>query len=128
MNNPKIEYGNQLIQDFLNWKLVHVQDDIDVSRDWGGYYEFQQYDENGEIIKTDIGGDSWSWEKGDTMPFNTDWNLLMSAIKRINSLECSLTELYEHVVDPIRSLLFFASIEDIFELVINYIEFYNENK
>lgn len=88
-----IREQNTMIGEFLGWKLVCLNPEEPHNPEEGEYkiWNFQKF-ENGEFVKSDYGGDSWSWGDGDALPFNADWSWLMEAYEKISELcsSCSI--------------------------------------
>ena len=82
------EHYNKLIAAYLGWNLIKIAiDDIKLSskeNDEDSIYQYHLKDKHGNIIKVDIGGDSWSWSYGVVMDFSESWNRLMPVVIAIN--------------------------------------------
>lgn len=69
--------GNKLIAEFMGWELVNINEEP----------EDEDFDcwvfKNKETGYMDSGVDGQFYNKNSTLPFNTDWNLLMSAVDKI---------------------------------------------
>lgn len=139
MTEDKIKEYNKLLADFMGWKLIHVLD-LEYLFD---FYEFQQFDKDNKVIKTDGGGDSWSWHEGDTLPYNSDWNRLMLVVEYIENLGYmstieKMTGSYEnHRVwfnqqESLQEVSTGARDEDkkiaVYLAVVYFIQWYNKNK
>lgn len=86
METEEIRQGNKIIDDFLGWKLIDINDKRDrADPDEYGIWQFQRY-KDGEVIEVDCGGDSWSWDKGDQHRYHSDWNLLMEFVVFIQKM------------------------------------------
>lgn len=71
--------GNNLIQEFMGWKLEFSVSSITGNK----IYWFARYNKNGEKIDEDHGGDSWNWNENSTMPYHRNHNLLISVVEEI---------------------------------------------
>lgn len=90
MEVQEIKKRNIALQELLGWKLECLNPDAKIEDDTEFFhYQFNRY-ENGRIVEVDCGGDSWSWEKDDTIPFNSNWNRLMKAVEKIETQGCSV--------------------------------------
>lgn len=77
MTPEEIKAGNILIQEFMGWKLESTPSEL-----CGTIYQFTRYD-NGEVIDEHWGGDSWSWKENDTMHYDSNFNLLIGVVEKI---------------------------------------------
>ncbi len=86
--SKEIIEGNKLIADFAGWKLVCLNESEDKE---DRYYEYHRI-ENGEVVETDSGGDSWCWGKDSVMSFHNDWRRLMPVVEKIESIKLEAEE------------------------------------
>lgn len=63
----------------MGWKLVCLNPN---DEDEHFIYEFHRF-ENGEVVETDCGGDSWCYGKNSIRNYYTDWNEIYKAVKNI---------------------------------------------
>lgn len=72
----KIVDGNKLIADYMGWELVNISDEP----------EDEDFDcwifKNKETGRVDSGIDGQFYNKNSTLPFDTNWNLLMTAVEK----------------------------------------------
>ena len=120
--------NNKLIQDFMGWKLECEKSDFFED----GIWDFKRYDEKGNCIETDIGGDSWHWDKGDTMQYDSSWNLLMLVINKIYNFDetdlIDYDEFNDDYISDIRMSFDDIDIKNTYETVVNAINYYNEKR
>ena len=138
MSSKEVLEGNNLIAEFMGWKL-HCYNPSEQKSD--RVYEFHLYNESGEVIDTDFGGDSWCWNEGDTLPFHAQWNLLMPVVEKIESLGC-IVEIwlslgkgcriikgsFKNPTITIANTESNSTIDAVYEAVIEFIKWSNQNK
>lgn len=78
MTGEEKRAGNILCQEYMGWKLESTPSEI-----CGTMYQFTRYNESGEIIDEHWGGDSWNFKEGSTLPYDSNWNYLMSVVEKI---------------------------------------------
>lgn len=81
MTDEEKKTGNRLCQKYMGWKLESRISGITDEK----IYQFNRYDDAGEIIDEHWGGDSWSWKEGDTLPYDSDLNYLTSVVEKIET-------------------------------------------
>ena len=76
MELTKFDEGNKIIADYMGWELVNINDEP----------EDEDFDcwvfKNKETGHMDSGIDGQIYNKNSTLPFDTDWNLLMPVVEK----------------------------------------------
>lgn len=132
-----MEKNNRLIQEFEGYKIVCFNPD---DEDQWYFYHFIRYDKNGnEIDRISNVDEMVNISAQDTLPYDTDWNYLMSAVQTIESLGYNVTITTNIVtigLNKMDSLLNRENIistdindgtkfNSLYESVIKFIEYYN---
>ena len=141
MTSQEIKECSKLIDDFLGWKLDGYESKLQHNDgdEPDMFYQFNRYDKSGEIVESDLGGDSWCYGEGDTRPYH--WFNLMDAVDFIEKL--GYTSIIEKLpVNYDCHRVFFCSEggaiahgerhenkkDAIFLAVVDFVKWYNENK
>ena len=119
------KYGNKLIGEAIGWKLICLMPE-------DGHYEFQKFDDKGEVIDMHCGGDSWSWNEGDTLPFHSSWEWIMEAVKRLPKImeEKKIDDgtvniqIFWHAIS---SPLTYVEKERVFKILVKTVEWINKS-
>ena len=87
----------EAIQKMLGWELIFTSYGHEDNPNYG-YYDFHRNkDEKKKEYDYDSGGDSWSWNKDDVLPFDTNYKFLYQAIDFIES------EGYDFILKPVKN-------------------------
>jgi len=132
-----MEEKNRLIQEFEGYKIVCFNPD---DEDQWYFYHFVKYDKNGnEIGRISNVDEMVNISSQDTLPYNSDWNYLMSAVQTIESLGYCIsitTNVITIGLNKMDALLRHENIistdidggtkfDSLYDSVIKFIEYYN---
>ena len=123
MDKDYVLNGNKLIADFMEWKPIACNSPKD------NYYIPDGFE---LIIEEETTHESnWGWfliQQDECsikdMKFNTSWDWIMPVIYKIKWIENLDDEIYSEIDDALSNVL----IEQVFEEVIEFIKWYNNEK
>lgn len=129
MTPEEIKDGNELIQEFMGWKLESQVSGITGDN----IYWFTQYNEKGEEIDSHWGGDSWSWKENSTLPFDSNLNYLNEVVEKIEKDNYGFKmcrKVVEVYFDDTKEIILKTKedcrLNSLYKAVIEFLKWYNE--
>lgn len=111
--------GNRLIAKYCGWKLEQIVDDTIKLED--DLWLFTKYDSNGNWMESYSGDDCEVLTRDSTLPYDYDWNWLVSAVRKCKTLTGSADyDGWNLFNEAIKRL----DMDDIFEEVIEFLTWY----